>query len=65
MNPNNGHRTKQVSRPLTPTHDREMLWHALATQHLQRVRIIELLGEINAKLAILVDVALRNERTLR
>jgi hypothetical protein len=37
------------------------MWHALAVQYLQRVRIIKLLTEANAKLSILVDAALRNE----
>jgi len=41
--------------------EREILFHALATQHLQRVRIIELLSDIKGKLELLVDVALRSE----
>jgi hypothetical protein len=40
---------------------REALFHALAVAHLQRVRVIELLTEIDRKLSILVDVAFRNE----
>jgi hypothetical protein len=41
--------------------EREALFHALAVAHFQRVRGIELLTEIDRKLGILVDLALRNE----
>jgi hypothetical protein len=55
-------RQRNCANP-APTQDREILFHSLATQDLQRVRIIELLDAINAKLAILVDAALCDERT--
>ena len=38
------------------------MWHQLAVQHEQRRLILAELQSINAKLAILVDAMLRNER---
>jgi hypothetical protein len=43
---------------------REILFHALATQHLQRVRIIELLTEIGTKLDALLDAVLSGRARL-
>jgi hypothetical protein len=45
-----------------PAQDREILFHALATQHLQRVRIIELLESIDRKLDVFIDIALEGGR---
>jgi hypothetical protein len=41
--------------------EREQFWHALAVQHQQRVRVIELLTEISAKLSVLINTTLRND----
>jgi hypothetical protein len=54
----------KTTAPGEPLQAREILFHSLATQHLQRVQIIELLSAIDGKLAILVDAALRDERRL-
>jgi hypothetical protein len=49
------HNSSRVEYKATAQAGREMLWHALATQHLQRLRIIELLTEINRKLSVLAN----------
>jgi hypothetical protein len=57
-----GHQNSQRRNPRADsasTQGREILFHSLATQHLQRVRIIELLAEINRKLDILIEIAMR------
>ena len=62
MNPNNAHRAEQAdpdARIARFQTEREALWHALATQHLQRLRVIKLLEAIDAKLSALLDLALR------
>jgi|Kansoi300Nextera_1026150.scaffolds.fasta_scaffold80141_1 hypothetical protein len=39
--------------------EREALWHALAVQHQQRSLILTALESIDAKLAALLDIAMR------
>ena len=42
-----------------PAQEREALWHALAVQHQQRALMLAALEAINAKLAALLDIAMR------
>jgi hypothetical protein len=55
LSPNNG------ASPAPVQTEREALFHALAVAHLQRVELIRLLNELNAKVGILVDAMLRSE----
>ena len=43
-----------------PTQGREVLFHSLATQHVQRVAIIALLTEISRKLDVLISERIRS-----
>jgi hypothetical protein len=50
----------ETSRSTRFTQGREIPFHALAVQNVKRTQVIELLVEVNAKLGVPIETAIRN-----